>query len=81
MNEDIELEGNIKKIDDKIKEISRDYQVIERSAILHLVIDSMAEEDLRRLQRACLYEHPVVINIQFPQGELMGMTAGRGAAS
>ena len=60
----------IKKIDDKIKGISRDFTEVRRDAIVTFDVGAITEIDLRRLQLSALYGHTVNLSVWMNQMEL-----------
>ena len=69
MNE-VKLVARVKKVQDVIKHVSRDFGSVDRGAIVTLEIPGISEGDLRRLQRCVLNEHVVVAGLSSPQLEL-----------
>ena len=69
MNE-VKLGCKIKKVQDVVKNISRDFEEVDRGAIITLEIPAITEGDLRRLQRVALNGHVVLAELSSPQLEL-----------
>ena len=64
---EVRLGGKIKKVQDVVRYISRDFEEVNRGAIITFEVPDITEENLRRLQRVALNGHVVLAELFCPQ--------------